>query len=78
MVTMISVYRLGEMPVQSCGQSVSAPPRKAGVKLNAQTELRTNRQRSARESGRQAECQYRVEDTASALHAGSGIPKSAY
>jgi hypothetical protein len=46
----ISVYRLGEMPIQSCGQSVSAPRRKAGVRFNAHTELRAKRQRSAREA----------------------------
>ena len=46
----ISVYRLGEMPTQSCGQSVSAPRGKAGVSLNAHTELRAKRQRSAREA----------------------------
>jgi hypothetical protein len=45
----ISVYRLGEMPTQSCGQSVSAPRGKAGVRLNAHTELRAERQRLARE-----------------------------
>jgi hypothetical protein len=45
----ISVYRLAEMPIQSCGQSVSAPRVKAGARLNAHTELRANRQRSARE-----------------------------
>jgi len=45
----ISVYRLGEMPIQSCGQSVSAPSGKAGARLNAYTKLRTKRQRSARE-----------------------------
>ena len=46
----ISVYRLGEMPIQSCGQSVSAPRGKAGARLNAHTELRAKRQRSAREA----------------------------
>ena len=46
----ISVYRLGEMPIQSCGQSVSAPRGKASVRLNAHTELRAKRQRSAREA----------------------------
>jgi hypothetical protein len=46
----ISVSRLGEMPIQSCGQSVSAPRGKVGVSLNAHTELRTKRQRSAREA----------------------------
>ena len=46
----ISVYRLGEMPVQSCGRSVSASRGKAGARLNAHTELRTKRQRSAREA----------------------------
>ena len=46
----ISVYRLGEMPIQSCGQSVSASRRKAGARLNAHTEMRAMRlQRSARE-----------------------------
>jgi hypothetical protein len=46
----ISVYGLGEMPIQSCGQSVSARRGKAGVRLNAHTELRAKRQRSAREA----------------------------
>jgi len=46
----ISVYRLGEMPIQSCGQSVSAPRGKAGARLNAHTELWAKRQRSAREA----------------------------
>jgi hypothetical protein len=46
----VSVYRLGEMPIQSCGQSVSAPHGKAGVRLNAHTELRAKRQRSAWEA----------------------------
>jgi len=46
----ISVYRLDEMPIQSCGQSVSAPRGKAGVRLNAHTELRAKRQRSVREA----------------------------
>jgi hypothetical protein len=41
----MSVYRLGEMPIQSCGQSVSALLGKAGARLNASTELRTKRQR---------------------------------
>jgi hypothetical protein len=36
--TPISVYRLGEMPIQSRRQSVSAPRRKAGARLNAHTE----------------------------------------
>ena len=45
---------------------------------NVHTELRTTRQRSARESGHQVECPYRVADKASALGAGSDIPKSAY
>ena len=44
---------------------------------NAHTELLTERQRSARESGRQVECPCRVADKASALSAGSDIPKSA-
>jgi hypothetical protein len=42
-------YRLGEMPVQSCGQSVRAPRKKAGAWLNSHTDLRAKRQRSARE-----------------------------
>jgi len=46
----ISVHRLGEMPIQSCGQSVSAPRGKAGARLNANTELRAKRVRSAREA----------------------------
>ena len=44
----ISVYRLGEMPIQSCGQSISASRGKTRVRLNAHTELRAKRQRSAR------------------------------
>jgi len=46
----ISIYRLGEMPIQSCVQSVSAPRGKAGARLNAHTELQSKRQRSAREA----------------------------
>jgi hypothetical protein len=46
----VSVYRLSEMPIQSCGQSVSAPRGKAAARLNAHTELRAKRQRSAREA----------------------------
>jgi len=46
----ISVHRLGEMPTQSYGQSVSAPRGKASARLNAHTELRAKRQRSAREA----------------------------
>jgi hypothetical protein len=46
----ISVYRLGEMPIHSCGQSDSAPRGKAGARLNAHTELRAMRQRSAQEA----------------------------
>jgi len=42
---LISVYRPGEMPIQSCGQSVSALHVKAGARLNAHTELRAKRQR---------------------------------
>ena len=38
------------MPIQSCGQSVSAPRGKADARLNAHTELRAKRQRSAREA----------------------------
>jgi hypothetical protein len=38
------------MPIQSCGQNVSAPRGKAGARLNAHTELRAKRQRSAREA----------------------------
>ena len=47
---LVSVCCLGEMPTQSGGQSVSAPRGKAGVRLNAHTELRAKRQRSAREA----------------------------
>jgi hypothetical protein len=36
--------------MQSCRQSISAPREKAGARLNAQTESRTKRQRSAREA----------------------------
>jgi len=46
----ISVYRLGAMPIQSCGQNVIAPRGKAGARMNAHTELRTKRQRSAPEA----------------------------
>jgi len=46
----ISVYRLGEMPIQSCGQSVSAPRGNAGARFNAHTELRTKRRRSAQDA----------------------------
>ena len=46
----ISVYRLGEMPIQSCGQSVSSLRGKAGAWLNAHTELRAKRQRLARKA----------------------------
>jgi len=46
----ISVYRLGAIPIQSCGQSVSAPCGTAGARLHAHTELRAKRQRSARET----------------------------
>jgi hypothetical protein len=46
----ISIYRLGEMPIQSCVQSVSAPRGKAGAGFNAHTELQAKRQRSAREA----------------------------
>ena len=46
----ISVYLLGERPIQSCGQGVSAPRGKAGARLNAHTELRTKGQRSAQEA----------------------------
>jgi len=38
------------MPIQCCGQSVSAPHGKAGARLNAHTEFRAKRQRSAREA----------------------------
>jgi hypothetical protein len=44
----VSVYRLGEMPIQSYGQSGSAPRGKASAMLNAHTELRAERQRSTR------------------------------
>jgi len=46
----ISVYRLGEIPIRGCGQSVSAPRGKAGARLNAHTEFRAKRQRLAREA----------------------------
>ena len=46
----ISVHRPGVMPIQSCGQSVSAPRGKAGARVNAHTELRAKRRRSAREA----------------------------
>jgi len=46
----ISVYRLDKTPIQSCGQSVSAPRGKAVVGLNAHTESRAKRQRSVREA----------------------------
>ena len=46
----ISVYRPGELPIQSCGQGVSAPGMKTGARLNAHTKLRAMRQRSAREA----------------------------
>ena len=46
----ISVYRLDEMPIQSCRQTVSALRGKAGAMLNAHTELRAKRQRLAREA----------------------------
>ena len=45
-----SVYRLGKMPIQSCGQGVSALRGRAGARLNAHTELRTKRQRLVREA----------------------------
>jgi hypothetical protein len=48
------------------------------ARWNAHTELRTERQRFARESGRQVECPYRVACKASALGAGNDIPKPAY
>ena len=40
--------------------------------------MRAKRQRSARESGRQIECPYNFAGKASALSAGSHIPRSAY
>ena len=46
----ISVYRLGKMPIQSCGHNVSAPRGKAGASPNAHMELRAKCQRSAREA----------------------------
>jgi hypothetical protein len=46
----VSVYRQGDMPIQRCGQSASAACGKAGARLNAHTELRAKRQRSAREA----------------------------
>jgi hypothetical protein len=45
---------------------------------NAHTELRAKRQCSAWESGHQVQCPYRVAGKASALGAGSGVPKPAY
>jgi hypothetical protein len=45
---------------------------------NAHAELRAERQRSARESGRQVECPYRVAGKASALGAGSDVPQPVY
>jgi hypothetical protein len=38
------------MPIQSCGQSFSTPRGKAGFRLNAHTELRSERQRLARQA----------------------------
>jgi hypothetical protein len=38
---------LGEVPIHNCRQTVSAPRGKAGARLNAHTELRAKRQRSA-------------------------------
>jgi len=67
---LVSVHHLGEILIQSGGQSVSAPRGKASVRLSAHTELRAKRQRSARESGRQVECPYTVAGKASALRAG--------
>jgi len=54
--TPIAVYRLGEMPIQSCGQSVSAARGKAGARLNAHTELRAKRQRSGSDIPKWAYC----------------------
>ena len=45
-----SVYRLGEIPIQSCGRSVHAPHVGAGARSDAYIELRAKRQRSAREA----------------------------
>ena len=45
-----SVCRLGEMPVQSWGQSDSASRGKAGARLNAHTVLRMTRQRTSQEA----------------------------
>jgi len=42
--------KAGARPIQSCGQSVSAQRGQAGARLNAHTELRAERQRSAREA----------------------------
>jgi hypothetical protein len=44
----LSVYRLGEMPIQSKASALQAG--KAGATLNARTELRAKRQRSAQEA----------------------------
>jgi hypothetical protein len=46
----ISVYHPCEMPIHSCGQGVSAPREKAGAGLTVHIEVRTERQRSAREA----------------------------
>ena len=40
--------------------------------------MRAKRQRSSQETGRQVECPYRLAGKASALGAGSDIPKAAY
>ena len=46
----ITVYCLGESPIHSLRQSVSARRGRAGARLNAHEQLRTKRQRSAREA----------------------------
>ena len=63
---LISVFSLGEMPIQSCGQSVSDPRGKVGVRLRAHTQLRAKRQRSAREA------MYRNRPICQALRRGAG------
>ena len=72
----ISVYPLSEILIQSCGQSVNAPRGKAGVSLNAHTELGAKRQRSAREAKyRNRPIEARLGDARDAPHArGQGAP----
>jgi hypothetical protein len=46
----ISVHRMSQMPIQGCGQNVSALRGKADARLSVNNELRAKRQPSARES----------------------------